>query len=256
MPTERPRTHDQHGHDAVRRHGRHDCRRHRRRATGDAASASRPSAKTARQLTLVMAQSTRSRRASFGFALSGDGSQDCAHAMSTPGPPLVLRRGEPVEIAVVNRLGEPTALHWHGMELDSYYDGVHNWSGAGKRVAPMIGRDGRSSCDSRRRAAGTFMYHTHLHDERQLPLGLYGAMIVAGAWRSLRPERRSHADGRPPRPRSGGAERVHPADADGDQRRAITGLRLEGWGPPPDPADQHHAGRHRVRGPADAEGAG
>ena len=25
---------------------------------------------------------------------------------------------------------------------------------------------------------GTFIYHTHLHDERQLPLGLYGAMIV------------------------------------------------------------------------------
>ena len=25
---------------------------------------------------------------------------------------------------------------------------------------------------------GTFMYHTHLHDERQLPLGLYGPMIV------------------------------------------------------------------------------
>ena len=25
---------------------------------------------------------------------------------------------------------------------------------------------------------GTFMYHTHVHDERQLPLGLYGPMIV------------------------------------------------------------------------------
>ena len=26
--------------------------------------------------------------------------------------------------------------------------------------------------------AGTFIYHTHLHDERQLTSGLYGALIV------------------------------------------------------------------------------
>ena len=26
--------------------------------------------------------------------------------------------------------------------------------------------------------AGTFIYHTHLHDHRQLSSGLYGAMIV------------------------------------------------------------------------------
>ena len=48
---------------------------------------------------------------------------------SSPGAPLVLTRGEPTEITVVNRMTAPTAMHWHGIELDSYYDGVPGWSG-------------------------------------------------------------------------------------------------------------------------------
>jgi FtsP/CotA-like multicopper oxidase with cupredoxin domain len=93
----------------------------------------------------------------------------------------VLRRNEPVEITVINHLGESTALHWHGMELDSFYDGVHGWSGADKRLAPMIEPDQSFVVRFTPPRTGTFMYHTHLHDERQLPLGLYGAMIVVDA---------------------------------------------------------------------------
>ena len=50
------------------------------------------------------------------------------------GPPIVLTRGQPVEIEVVNRLNSPTAIHWHGIEVESYYDGVPGWSGAGTRI--------------------------------------------------------------------------------------------------------------------------
>ena len=134
--------------------------------------------KNARKLTLVMARNAAAGDPSLGFALSGDGLPNAPADVSTPGPPLVLRRGEPVEISVVNRLDEPTALHWHGMELDSYYDGVHNWSGVGKRVAPMIAPGKTFVVRFTPPRAGTFMYHTHLHDERQLPLGLYGPMLV------------------------------------------------------------------------------
>ncbi len=59
-------------------------------------------------------------------------------SVKVPGPTLALTRGEPVEITLVNELPEATAIHWHGMELESYYDGVHGWSGAGTRVTPMI----------------------------------------------------------------------------------------------------------------------
>jgi manganese oxidase len=91
---------------------------------------------------------------------------------------VVLRRDEPVEITVVNRLPEATSIHWHGLELDSYYDGVHGWSGSGRRVAPMIAPGESFVVRITPPRAGTFIYHTHLHDYRQLSSGLYGALIV------------------------------------------------------------------------------
>ena len=124
----------------------------------------------------------------FGFGLSGDRVASALAAPAVPGPPLVLKRGEPVEITVVNRLGERTAVHWHGMELDSYYDGVHNWSGMGRTLAPMIEPDGSFVVRFTPPRSGTFMYHTHLHDERQLPLGLYGPMLVMDDDQAYQPE--------------------------------------------------------------------
>ena len=43
---------------------------------------------------------------------------------TVPGPALVLTQGQPVAIRVVNGISEPLAVHWHGIELESYYDGV------------------------------------------------------------------------------------------------------------------------------------
>jgi manganese oxidase len=100
---------------------------------------------------------------------------DPTHA---PRPTLVLQRGEPVEITVANRLSEATAIHWHGIELDSYYDGVHGWSGIGDRRTPLIEPNGTFVVRITPPRTGTFIYHTHLHDTRQLTSGLYGAIVV------------------------------------------------------------------------------
>jgi FtsP/CotA-like multicopper oxidase with cupredoxin domain len=107
-------------------------------------------------------------------------------AAGPPLAPLVLRRGEPVEITLRNRLDEATSMHWHGLELDSYYDGVHGWSGAGTRVAPMIPPGGSFVVRLTPRA-GTFIYHTHLHDYRQLTSGLYGSLVVVEAGEAFDP---------------------------------------------------------------------
>ena len=104
-----------------------------------------------------------------------------------PGPPLVLRRDEPVEITLMNRLDEPTALHWHGMELESYYDGVHGWSGSDRRVTPIIEPGGSFIVRLTPPRSGTFIYHTHLHDYRQLAGGLYGPLIVTDAGETFDP---------------------------------------------------------------------
>jgi manganese oxidase len=115
----------------------------------------------------------------FGFELADRPEAVAANApLQVPGPVLVLTRGEPVEITLVNQLPEATSIHWHGMELESYYDGVHGWGGTGLRKTPMIEPGGSFAVRFTPPRAGTFMYHTHLHDHRQLTSGLYGAMLV------------------------------------------------------------------------------
>ena len=54
------------------------------------------------------------------------------------GPPIVLTRGESAAIEVRNLTGNPTAIHWHGIELESYYDGVPGWTGSGGQTTPAI----------------------------------------------------------------------------------------------------------------------
>lgn len=134
----------------------------------------------ARKIALVMAAEAGRYGDAPGFGFVEVKSPDAPlpTRIPVPGPQLVLERGVPVEITLVNRLPEATAIHWHGMELDSFYDGVHGWSGAGQRVTPMIEPGESFVVRFTPPRAGTFMYHTHLHDNRQLPSGLYGAMLV------------------------------------------------------------------------------
>jgi FtsP/CotA-like multicopper oxidase with cupredoxin domain len=141
------------------------------------ASATAPAA-LPRRLTLHMHQASPDveGRPVAGFALAeADG---VPSAPSSPGPTLVLRRGEPVEITLENRMSEATAVHWHGIELDSYYDGVHGFSGVGPRQTPIVAAGDRFVVRFTPPRAGTFIYHTHLHDHRQLSSGLYGAIVV------------------------------------------------------------------------------
>ena len=55
---------------------------------------------------------------------------------SLPGPPIFLTRGEATEIEVRNQSNSPTVIHWHGIELESYYDGVAGWTGSGQQTTP------------------------------------------------------------------------------------------------------------------------
>lgn len=140
-----------------------------------AASAWRP----AKRLRLfVQSDSTpgdRDRR--FGYVLQR-GAEPKPDSLEYPGPVLVLTRGEPTSIEVVNRSGEPTAVHWHGIELESYYDGVAGWSGLPGKTAPAIRSGQGFEVRITPKRAGTFMYHTHLDDLRQQYGGLIGPLVV------------------------------------------------------------------------------
>jgi FtsP/CotA-like multicopper oxidase with cupredoxin domain len=98
--------------------------------------------------------------------------------LDSTGPPLILERGQPVEIAVVNQLREATAVHWPGIELESYYDGVVGWGARGSETTPAIEPGNSFQVRFTPPRAGTFIYHTHMNDEMQMFGGLYGPLIV------------------------------------------------------------------------------
>lgn len=114
----------------------------------------------------------------LGFVMQRDTIAPANDSTEIPGSVLVLTRGEPTEISVVNHLQEPTSVHWHGIELESYWDGVVGWSGDSGNVAQRIEPGDSFVAHLRLPRAGTFMYHTHLNDFEQFTSGLYGAIVV------------------------------------------------------------------------------
>lgn len=104
------------------------------------------------------------------------------------GPPIILTRGEATEIEVKNQTNGPTAIHWHGMELESYYDGVAGWTGSGQQMTPPIAPGTSFIARMTPPRAGTFIYHTHWHDDRQILNGVYGPLIVLDPGEKYDPE--------------------------------------------------------------------
>jgi manganese oxidase len=104
-------------------------------------------------------------------------------APARPGvsPPLELLRGRAVSIRVVNQLGEPLAVHWHGIELESYFDGVAGFSGIGARLTPLIAPGDSFEARMTPPRSGTFLYHSHVDEPRHHRAGLVGALIVRDA---------------------------------------------------------------------------
>lgn len=101
-----------------------------------------------------------------------------ADSMALPSSTLVLRQHEPTEITVLNSGTSMTTVHWHGIEIESVYDGIGGWSGWGKQVAPVIAPGDSFVVRLTPPRAGTFIYHTHVEEDEQMAAGLFGALIV------------------------------------------------------------------------------
>lgn len=116
-----------------------------------------------------------------------EGKKIVASADKAMGPSIVVTRGEPTEITITNHLSEATAIHWHGLEPEAYYDGVIGGGSAG-RVTPAILPGGTFVARFTPNRAGTFIYHTHAADPDQLSGGIYGALIVLEPGERFDPE--------------------------------------------------------------------
>lgn len=138
--------------------------------------------RTPRRLSLVMREELNryGNQSGYRMDLEGQDGIDAPRLNSgpVPGPVIVLTRDEPVEITLINRMTEPTAIHWHGIELDSYFDGVPGYGGEPGNLAPPVGSGQSFVAKFTPPRAGTFIYHTHWHKDAQLAGGLYGPLII------------------------------------------------------------------------------
>lgn len=126
----------------------------------------------------VHSDSTADSPRRFAYVLQEDEREPAPDSLRLPGSTLVLRRGEPTRVRVFNRSTEPTQIHWHGLELQSYYDGVVGIGGHPGMPTPAIMPGDSFEMRITPPRAGSFMYHTHMNDIRQQGLGLYGPIVI------------------------------------------------------------------------------
>jgi FtsP/CotA-like multicopper oxidase with cupredoxin domain len=113
----------------------------------------------------------------YGYVLQRDRPPE-RDSVEIPGSRIDARVGQPIEINVVNHLDQRTAVHWHGLEIESYYDGVPGWTGDGNRTTPFIEPGDSFLVRIVPVRAGTYMYHSHFDDLTQLGRGLFAPLIV------------------------------------------------------------------------------
>lgn len=88
-----------------------------------------------------------------------------------PGPVIRARKGDTIVVKVKNELPEPTIIHWHGIRLASSMDGTDSTQ---TPIQPGEEFEYRFALPD----AGTFWYHSHHNETKQMEKGMYGALIV------------------------------------------------------------------------------
>ncbi len=89
---------------------------------------------------------------------------------SVPGPTIEVQEGDRVRIVFDNHLPEPTAPHWHGLEIPIDMDGV-----PGVTQDPIM-PGGRFVYEFTLNQNGTFFYHSHM--PMQEMMGMIGLFII------------------------------------------------------------------------------
>jgi FtsP/CotA-like multicopper oxidase with cupredoxin domain len=90
-----------------------------------------------------------------------------------PGPELRMRRGDLVEVTLVNEdVEDGVSIHWHGVDVPNAEDGV-----AGVTQDAVEPGD-RYTYRFRPDQAGTFWYHTHQVSADNVARGLYGPLVI------------------------------------------------------------------------------
>ncbi|MGB3467119.1 MAG: multicopper oxidase domain-containing protein, partial [Cyclobacteriaceae bacterium] len=96
---------------------------------------------------------------------------------SIPGPTLRFKEGEYAVIYVKNELDEETSVHWHGLLLPNFYDGVPYLT------TPPIQPGETQKYEFPIKQSGTYWYHSHTMLQEQS--GIYGSIVIEPKEESL-----------------------------------------------------------------------
>ena len=94
-----------------------------------------------------------------------------AYNGSIPGPTLRVMQGSEVTINFTNGMNLETTVHWHGLRLDSRFDGVPKGHHHGMQAPVPLG--GSFAYRLRFPDAGVYWYHPHIQENYTQELGLY-----------------------------------------------------------------------------------
>ena len=87
-----------------------------------------------------------------------------------PGPTLEFTEGEYAVIYVKNEMSEETSVHWHGLLLPNFYDGVPYLT------TPPIEPGHTQKYEFPIKQSGTYWYHSHTMLQEQS--GVYGSIVI------------------------------------------------------------------------------
>jgi FtsP/CotA-like multicopper oxidase with cupredoxin domain len=91
-----------------------------------------------------------------------------------PGPLLEAKPGDRVIVHFVNRLPEPTTVHWHGLRITDQMDGS-------PRIQSPVMPGETFTYDFVVPETGSYWYHPHLRANEQVEKGLYGPIVIRDA---------------------------------------------------------------------------
>jgi len=95
-----------------------------------------------------------------------------------PGPVIRVRNGEKVRVKFTNRLPVDTTVHWHGIDVPNSMDGVPGVTQDPIKPGDSFTYEFTARPAGDRDGGGTFLYHEHVDEDRQMPMGLYGTFII------------------------------------------------------------------------------
>ncbi|MFO7571073.1 MAG: copper oxidase [Gaiellaceae bacterium] len=97
---------------------------------------------------------------------------------TVPGPEIRVPYGERIRVVVRNELSDPTTVHWHGIAVPNDMDGVPGLTQEPIAPGASFTYEFDAIPAGRGPSGGTFMYHSHFQEDRQVGLGLAGTLVI------------------------------------------------------------------------------